>query len=247
MQTMQKTMNVDGRKLTVRVRRRHSRGNPVGWNARIGKATYFFAVLDPQEALDKAVAKHRAATGDQTVLAIDEANAIAAGRAIVSAAPVDANLWLVQGDGWTESHEPMDCAAWERFLADQVGDNRKAAEQQTGIADRIAKHPMNTPSDLAYFRCKGYSDAEILAFWDRDHAIGCKPCHHDLAPDVIGNMRPRRNRREINHEFTRIAQRVLGIETLTERGRDALDFHNISVRQIRDLLEAAFKLGRCSL
>lgn len=244
---MQKTMNIDGRKVTVRVRRRHSRGNPVGWIAKIDKATYFFNVLDPQEAMDKAVAKYRAATGAQSALTIDEANAIAAGRATVSVDPIDASLWLVQGDGWTESHEPMNRAAWERFMADQVGDSVSDTQSPTSIAERIAKHPMNTPSDLTYFRRKGYSDAEILAFWDRDHAMGCKPCHHDPAPDVIGNMRPRRSRREINHEFMRIAQRVLGIETLAERGRDALDFHNISVRQIRALLEAAFELGRGSL
>jgi len=243
---MQKTMNIDGQKVVVRVRRRHSRGNSVGWSAKIGKATYFFAVLDPQEAIDKAVAKYRAAAGNQSILTIDEANAIAAGRATVLVDPVDASLWLVEGDGWTESHEPMNRSAWERFLADQTGDGG-GTESDAALAQRIATHPMNTPSDLAYFRRKGYSDAEILAFWDRDHAMGCKPCHHDPAPDVLGSLRPRRGRREINHEFMRIAQRVLGIETLAERGRDALDFHNVSVRQIRDLLEAAYELGRKSL
>ena len=46
------------------------------------------------------------------------------------------------------------------------------------IADRIAKHPMYSPSDLKYLRQKGYSDQEILAFWDRDHGLGCKPVQH---------------------------------------------------------------------
>jgi len=45
-------------------------------------------------------------------------------------------------------------------------------------ADRIARHPMYSPTDLTYLRKKGYSDAEILAFWDRDHGLGCKPCEH---------------------------------------------------------------------
>jgi len=45
-------------------------------------------------------------------------------------------------------------------------------------AERIAKHPMYSPSDLKYLRKKGYSDAEILAFWDRDHGLGCKPVQH---------------------------------------------------------------------
>ena len=46
-------------------------------------------------------------------------------------------------------------------------------------AQRLAAHPMHSPSDLAYFRGKGYSDAEILAFWDRDHAAGGKPLRHE--------------------------------------------------------------------
>ncbi len=46
------------------------------------------------------------------------------------------------------------------------------------IADRIANHPMYSPSDLKYLRKKGYSDSEILAFWDRDHSMGCKPVEH---------------------------------------------------------------------
>ena len=49
------------------------------------------------------------------------------------------------------------------------------------LAERIKHHPMNTASDLAYLRGKGYSDAEILAFWDRDHAQGQRPVHHGEA------------------------------------------------------------------
>jgi hypothetical protein len=169
-------MTIDGQKMTVRIRRRHSRGNPNGWTARIGKATFYFNVLDPQEAIDKAVAKYRAAIGAQPVLSIDEANAVAAGHAVVSADPVDASLWLVEGSGWTESHEPMNRAAWERFLVEQ--DNH----------------------------------------------------------DGSGH--------EIDHELTRIAQRELGIQTLEPRNRDALDFHEVSVWQIKAALAAAFELGR---
>jgi len=55
-------------------------------------------------------------------------------------------------------------------------------EPETGgaedVAERIRKHPMYSPTDLKYLRKKGYSDAEILAFWDRDHDLGCKPCEH---------------------------------------------------------------------
>ena len=47
-------------------------------------------------------------------------------------------------------------------------------------AERIANHPMHSLSDLKYLRKKGYSDQEILAFWDRDHGLGCKPVEHRL-------------------------------------------------------------------
>lgn len=110
-------------------------------------------------------------------------------------------------------------------------------------AERIAKHPMNTPTDLAYFRRKGYSDREILAFWDRDLADGKKPVHHRPAPDVVGNMLPRRTRRQIEHELVRIARKHLGIETLATRNSDGADFHNVAVWQVKEALLAAFELG----
>jgi len=62
-------------------------------------------------------------------------------------------------------------------------DDCKAAQPEAGTADRIAEHPMYSPSDLKYLRGKGYSDAEILAFWDRDHGLGCKPVQHRLTYD----------------------------------------------------------------
>ena len=34
-----------------------------------------------------------------------------------------------------------------------------------------------------------------------------------------------------------------GIETLTTRNRDSLDFHDLSVTQIKRMLEAAYKAG----
>jgi len=187
---MQKTMNIDGQKITVRVRRRHSRGNPVGWIARIGKATYYFNVLDPQEAMDKAVARYRAAIGAQA----------------------------------------NECVA---------------AQPDASLADRIARHPMYSPSDLAYFRRKGYGDEEILAFWDRDHAMGCKPCHHTTPPDVVGMLAGLPDHgADVQAAIERIAREHLGIETLTERKRDALDFHEMSVWQVKAALHAAFELGR---
>ena len=43
-----------------------------------------------------------------------------------------------------------------------------------------------------------------------------------------------------------LAQVHLGIETLTERRMDALDFHEVGVWQAKDALRAAFLLGRAS-
>ena len=40
-----------------------------------------------------------------------------------------------------------------------------------------------------------------------------------------------------------IAKNILGIETLAERKRDALDFHEVSVWGLRDALLAAYELG----
>ena len=55
---------------------------------------------------------------------------------------------------------------------------KKTKKIEKTIAERIAKHPMYSPGDLKYLRGKGYSDQEILAFWDRDHGLGCKPVQH---------------------------------------------------------------------
>ncbi len=43
--------------------------------------------------------------------------------------------------------------------------------------------------------------------------------------------------------LTDIAQRHLRIETLESRRRDSLDFHEVSVLELRDALEAAYRAG----
>ncbi len=43
--------------------------------------------------------------------------------------------------------------------------------------------------------------------------------------------------------LTRIAQSKLRIETLESRRRDSLDFHEVSVWELRDALEAAYNAG----
>lgn len=58
---------------------------------------------------------------------------------------------------------------------------RQAAASDTakhGDTIDLHRHPMYSNSDLRYLRKKGYSDEEILAFWDRDHADGKTPVHH---------------------------------------------------------------------
>ncbi len=52
--------------------------------------------------------------------------------------------------------------------------------------------------------------------------------------------------RDMNHLdtlLTRIAQHHLRIDTLESRRRDSLDFHEVSVMELRDALEAAYSAG----
>ncbi|MCC6910004.1 MAG: hypothetical protein IT430_18880 [Phycisphaerales bacterium] len=46
------------------------------------------------------------------------------------------------------------------------------------LGKRLREHAMFSETDLRYLRAKGYTDAEILAFWDRDHAMGKEPVIH---------------------------------------------------------------------
>ncbi len=43
---------------------------------------------------------------------------------------------------------------------------------------------------------------------------------------------------------TKIAKEILDLETLETRNRDSLDFHELSVWEIRDALVAAYTEGR---
>jgi len=52
--------------------------------------------------------------------------------------------------------------------------------------DAIRNHAMYTKSDYEYFNAKGCTDAEVLAFWDRDLARGADPVVHKSAPDIVG-------------------------------------------------------------
>ncbi len=50
----------------------------------------------------------------------------------------------------------------------------------------ILNHPMYSSSDYDYFISKGYTQAEILALWDRDAKRGESPVVHTQAADVVG-------------------------------------------------------------
>ncbi|WP_276681457.1 DUF6900 domain-containing protein [Thalassolituus oleivorans] len=47
-----------------------------------------------------------------------------------------------------------------------------------------------------------------------------------------------------NRELENIARTVLGLDTLETRNSDELDFHEMSVWQVKKALEAAYKAGQ---
>ena len=49
--------------------------------------------------------------------------------------------------------------------------------------------------------------------------------------------------KHLDTRLTRIAQQHLRIETLESRRRDSLDIHEVSVWELRDALEAAYRAG----
>lgn len=48
----------------------------------------------------------------------------------------------------------------------------------------------------------------------------------------------------IRPAFEKIAQDVLGLDTLETRNADSLDFHDLAVWQIREALERAYQAGK---
>ena len=82
-------------------------------------------------------------------------------------------------------------AAYEAQHEAWHSDASDGAKDKQSDAERITNHPMYSASDLAYLRKKGYSDAEILAFWDRDHAAGEKPVYHAKGTEALrDNLSP---------------------------------------------------------
>ena len=56
----------------------------------------------------------------------------------------------------------------------------------------------------------------------------------------------KRQQKHKEQTIQRIARDILWLETLEERGRDHLDFHEIGVGQLRQALEQAYEAGRTS-
>ena len=54
----------------------------------------------------------------------------------------------------------------------------------------------------------------------------------------------RQDQNAIEDQFQKIAQTILDIPTLEYRNLDELDFHELSVGQIKDALWAAYAFGR---
>jgi len=55
---MQTTRNINGQRITIQARRRHSRGNFIGWVVTIGTIKNFYAVLTADEAISKALIQY---------------------------------------------------------------------------------------------------------------------------------------------------------------------------------------------
>ena len=113
-------------------------------------------------------------------------------------------------------------------------------------AERIASHPMYSPSDLKYLRAKGYSDEEILAFWDRDHGRGCEPVEHRFTyTGLPGEVVQRVMRDNLSpHAIATIATRLNGM-ALTASGavnREVAWF----IAQLTELVGGPEAAGRLS-
>jgi len=51
---------------------------------------------------------------------------------------------------------------------------------------------------------------------------------------------------QMENEIEKIAQKVLNIKTLKTQNSDELDFHDISVWELKEALEEAYKMGEKS-
>lgn len=52
----------------------------------------------------------------------------------------------------------------------------------------LQNHPMFSQDDYEYLRRIGYTNREIKALWDRDHANGAEPVNHPQIFDIVGYL-----------------------------------------------------------
>jgi len=55
----------------------------------------------------------------------------------------------------------------------------------------LKEHPMWSRSDFEYLRGKGWSNEQVLAFWNRDLRLGCQPVQWDPANPKYQGYRSR--------------------------------------------------------
>jgi hypothetical protein len=68
----------------------------------------------------------------------------------------------------------------------------------------------------------------------------------DRALGYVRSAQACNHRNQIDSKLEQIAKNVLRIPTLNRRGSDALDFHTLSVGQIKLALRAAYEAGRAA-
>lgn len=118
---------------------------------------------------------------------------------------------------------------------------------QDCIAANVLNHALNTAAALSC-AVDGFDYRRWMAEAERNaHTVAIVCARHGITPQLLdvaaivagdGDDFAQRDQAVEN-----IARKVLNIETLTERKRDALDFHEVSVWGVRAALLAAYDLG----
>jgi hypothetical protein len=105
-----------------------------------------------------------------------------------------------------------------------------------------------------YHELRGLARAKHqLRTWQRDYTFDYAAATRAVSdffarePTRPSTQQPNAELRAVDLRVEQIARELLGIPTLTERGSDALDFHEVSVHQIKLALRVAYEAGRNAL
>ena len=105
-----------------------------------------------------------------------------------------------------------------------------------------------------FHELRGFARAKHqLQRWQRDYAFDYAAALRAVSeffaagPTRPSSQQPNAELRAVDLRVEQIARRLLGIPTLAERGSDTLDFHEVSVRQIKLALRVAYEAGRNAL